>query len=101
MAHADPKPYELELATVDSCKPDDVLIAAAGGDVRHKIRLRSRARRKRMVADAGENVSIRPLVSFVLLEQATGIEWIAENYLNHALEGYEALDDRFEHLAYA
>jgi DNA (cytosine-5)-methyltransferase 1 len=29
------------------------------------------------------------------------IEWIAENYLNHALEGYEALDDRFEHLAYA
>jgi 4-hydroxy-4-methyl-2-oxoglutarate aldolase len=31
MAHADPKPYELELAAVDTCKPDDVLIAAAGG----------------------------------------------------------------------
>jgi len=31
MAHADPKPYELELRAVDSCKQDDVLIAAAGG----------------------------------------------------------------------
>ncbi len=34
MAHADPKPYELELAAVDSCQPDDVLIAAAGGSAR-------------------------------------------------------------------
>ncbi len=37
MAHADPKPYELELAAVDSCKPDDVLIAAAGGSARSGI----------------------------------------------------------------
>ena len=37
MAHADPKPYELELAAVDSCKPDDVLIAAAGGSPRSGI----------------------------------------------------------------
>jgi 4-hydroxy-4-methyl-2-oxoglutarate aldolase len=37
MAHADPKPYELELAAVDSCKPDDVLIAAAGGSTRSGI----------------------------------------------------------------
>ncbi len=29
------------------------------------------------------------------------IEWIAENYLNRAVEGYEAGYDRFEHLAYA
>jgi DNA (cytosine-5)-methyltransferase 1 len=28
------------------------------------------------------------------------IEWIAENYLNRAMEGYEAVEDRFEHLAY-
>jgi len=34
MAHPDPQPYELELAAVDSCQPDDVLIAAAGGSMR-------------------------------------------------------------------
>jgi len=37
MAHGDPKPYELELAAVDSCKPDDVLIAAACGSMRSGI----------------------------------------------------------------
>src|SRR5262245_25410740 len=37
MAHTDPKPYELELAAVDGCKPDDVLIAAAGGSMRSGI----------------------------------------------------------------
>lgn len=37
MAHADPKPYELELTAVDGCKPDDVLIAAAGGSVRSGV----------------------------------------------------------------
>lgn len=37
MAHPDPKPYELELAAVDSCKPDDVIIAAAGGSARSGI----------------------------------------------------------------
>ena len=31
MAHADPSPYELELAAVDDCRQGDVLIAAAGG----------------------------------------------------------------------
>jgi regulator of RNase E activity RraA len=34
MAHPDPRPYELELKAVDSCRPDDVLIAAAGGSLR-------------------------------------------------------------------
>jgi DNA (cytosine-5)-methyltransferase 1 len=29
------------------------------------------------------------------------IEWIAENYLNPAIVGYEAYDDRFDHLSYA
>lgn len=33
MFHDDPKPYELELRAVDSCQPDDVMIAAAGGSV--------------------------------------------------------------------
>ncbi len=37
LAHADPKPYELELASVDSCKRDDVLIAAAAGSTRSGI----------------------------------------------------------------
>jgi regulator of RNase E activity RraA len=31
MFHVDPKPYELELAAVDGCQPDEVLICAAGG----------------------------------------------------------------------
>jgi 4-hydroxy-4-methyl-2-oxoglutarate aldolase len=34
MAHVDPRPYELELQAVDTCRPDDVLIAAAGGTFR-------------------------------------------------------------------
>ncbi len=37
MAHKDPKPYELELVALDSCRPDDVLIAAANGSDRSGI----------------------------------------------------------------
>lgn len=37
MAHVDPKPYELELAAVDSAKPDDVIVCAAGGSFRSGI----------------------------------------------------------------
>lgn len=37
MAHEDANPYELELLAVDGCKPDDVLIAAAGGSMRSGI----------------------------------------------------------------
>jgi regulator of RNase E activity RraA len=37
MAHPDPRPYELELRAVDSCRPDDVLIAAAGGSLRSGV----------------------------------------------------------------
>lgn len=37
MFHVDPRPYELELQAVDECRPDDVLIAAAGGSVRSGI----------------------------------------------------------------
>ncbi|MCX5661082.1 MAG: RraA family protein [Planctomycetota bacterium] len=37
MAHVDPSPYELELKAVDSCRPDDVMIAAAGGSMRSGI----------------------------------------------------------------
>ena len=34
MAHEDLRPYELELKAVDTCRADDVLIAAAGGSMR-------------------------------------------------------------------
>ena len=35
--HPDPRPYDLELQAIDGCRPDDVLIAAAGGSVRSGI----------------------------------------------------------------
>lgn len=37
MFHADPEPYALELQAVDSCRPGEVLIAAAGGSLRSGI----------------------------------------------------------------
>ena len=37
MAHVDTQPYELELQAVDSCRPDDVLVCAAGGSMRSGI----------------------------------------------------------------
>lgn len=37
MAHPDPEPYKLELAAVDTCKPDDILVCAASGSNRSGI----------------------------------------------------------------
>ncbi|HLW66077.1 MAG TPA: RraA family protein [Gemmataceae bacterium] len=37
MFHEDPQPYELELRAVDSCQPNDVVIAAAGGSIRSGV----------------------------------------------------------------
>jgi regulator of RNase E activity RraA len=37
MAHPDPEPYKLELAAVDSCRPDDILVCAASGSNRSGI----------------------------------------------------------------
>jgi 4-hydroxy-4-methyl-2-oxoglutarate aldolase len=37
MAHEDPRPYELELKAVDSCRPEDVFIAAAAGTTRSAL----------------------------------------------------------------
>ncbi len=34
MAHEDARPYELELMAVDTCRADEVIIAAAGGSMR-------------------------------------------------------------------
>lgn len=35
--HEDPKTYEMELRAVDSCRPDDVMVAAAAGSMRSGI----------------------------------------------------------------
>ena len=37
LAHDDPNTYDMELKTVDTCRPDDVVIAAAGGSTRSGI----------------------------------------------------------------
>lgn len=37
MAHEDPDPYALELKAVDSCQPDDIMIAAANGSTRSGV----------------------------------------------------------------
>ncbi len=37
MTHVDPEPYKLELAAVDSCQPDSVLVCAAAGSNRSGI----------------------------------------------------------------
>ena len=37
MAHPDPRPYDLELRAVDSCRTDDVIIAAANGSLRSGV----------------------------------------------------------------
>lgn len=37
MSHVDSEPYKLELAAVDSCRPDDVLVCAASGSMRSGI----------------------------------------------------------------
>jgi len=37
MFHVDPQPYALELRAVDECRPDEVLICAAGGSVHSGI----------------------------------------------------------------
>ena len=37
MAHEDPNPYQLELAAIDSCQEDDVIVCAASGSMRSGI----------------------------------------------------------------
>lgn len=37
MAHVDPEPYKLELAAIDSCEPNNVIVCAAGGSMRSGI----------------------------------------------------------------
>ncbi|MCC7339040.1 MAG: RraA family protein [Pirellulaceae bacterium] len=37
ISHEDPNPYELELAAIDSCQSDEVIVCAAGGSMRSGV----------------------------------------------------------------
>ncbi len=69
MAHPDPRPYELELAAVDSCVPDDVLICAAGGSMRSGIwgELLSTAARNRGCVGVIADGAVRDLARMKLM----------------------------------
>src|SRR3954470_5253976 len=62
--YEDPRPYELELKAVDTCRPDDVLIAAAAGSVRSGLwgELLSTAARKSGCVGAIIDGAVRDLV---------------------------------------
>jgi len=78
MAHHDPRPYELELAAVDGCQADDVLIAAAGGSMRSGIwgELLSTAARNRgcvgaIVDGAVRDVAVMRRMGFPVFARGT------------------------------
>ena len=69
MAHADPRPYELELKAVDTCRPDDVLIAAAGGSMRSGLwgELLSTAARKSGCVGAIVDGAVRDVAKMTVM----------------------------------
>jgi 4-hydroxy-4-methyl-2-oxoglutarate aldolase len=78
MFHADPKPYELELAAVDSCRPDEVLIAAAGGSTHSGVwgELLSTAARNRgcvgaIIDGAARDVAVTRRMGFHVFARGT------------------------------
>lgn len=70
MAHTDPKPYELELAAVDSCQADDILICAASGSNRSGIwgELLSTAAKNRGCVGAIVDGSVRDVRQMTAME---------------------------------
>ena len=70
MAHTDPKPYELELAAVDSCRADDILICAASGSNRSGIwgELLSTAAKNRGCVGAIVDGSVRDVRQMTAME---------------------------------
>jgi 4-hydroxy-4-methyl-2-oxoglutarate aldolase len=70
MYHEDPRPYELELKAVDSCQPDDVLIAAAGGSMHSGVwgELLSTAARNRGCIGAIVDGAVRDIAAMRLME---------------------------------
>ena len=80
MAHEDPKPYELELLAVDTCRPGEVIVAAAGGSLRSAIwgDLLSTAARSRGAAGALVDGASRDLekvgrLGFAVLARGTSV----------------------------
>ncbi len=80
MDHVDPKPYELELVALDSCKTDEVLIAAAGGSMRSGIwgELLSTAARNRgcagaIIDGAARDVAQMTAMGFPVFARGTNI----------------------------
>ena len=65
MFHVDPKPYELELVAVDSCRPDDVFVAAAGGSIHSGVwgELLSTAARNRGCVGAIVDGAVRDVMA--------------------------------------
>ncbi len=70
MAHTDPKPYELELAAVDSCRANDILICAASGSNRSGIwgELLSTAAKNRGCVGAIVDGSVRDVRQMTAME---------------------------------
>jgi regulator of RNase E activity RraA len=70
MDHPDPRPYELELQAVDSCRPDDVLVCAAGGSMRSGIwgELLSTAARNSGCIGAIIDGAVRDIARMTLME---------------------------------
>jgi regulator of RNase E activity RraA len=60
---SDPRPYELELAAVDACRPNEIIVAAAGGSMRSGIwgELLSTAARNRGCAGAIVDGAVRDM----------------------------------------
>src|SRR5262245_53312427 len=70
MSHVDERPYELELKAVDSCRPDDVLIAAAGGSMRSGLwgELLSTAARRSGCKGAVIDGAVRDVVKMTAMQ---------------------------------
>jgi regulator of RNase E activity RraA len=70
MGHVDERPYELELQAVDGCRPDDVLIAAAGGSMRSGLwgELLSTAARRSGCVGAIVDGAVRDVVKMMAMQ---------------------------------
>ncbi|MBI2827099.1 MAG: RraA family protein [Planctomycetia bacterium] len=69
MAHDDANPYELELKAVDSCRTDDVLVAAAAGSMRSGLwgELLSTAARNRGCVGAIVDGAVRDVAAMTAM----------------------------------
>jgi len=77
MFHSDPSPYELELRAVDSCRPDEVMICAAGGSTHSGVwgELLSTAARHRgcvgaIIDGAARDIAVMRKMGFTVYARA-------------------------------